>query len=89
MNGETSKEKAAFKIDIFNTIIGNILWIYLMVFILVFIVLGFESIKIISDDCNKVLALIVILFATVKLITWIGRPHISLIERKYLKETEK
>ena len=73
-----SEPDIEYEVNIFNTVMGNLLWILLVGVVIVFVFLGFSSLQTIDDEYNRLLAMIVICFATVKLIVWIGHPRITL-----------
>lgn len=73
-----SERDIKYEVNIFNTLIGNMLWILLIAVIIVFIILGFSSLQTIEDEYNRLLAMIVICFATIKIVIWVGHPRITL-----------
>ena len=73
-----SERDIEYEVNIFNTVMGNLLWILLVAVVIAFVFLGFSSLQTIDDEYNRLLAMIVICFATVKLIVWIGHPRITL-----------
>lgn len=77
------EEQSKYKVDITQTLLSNIFWLVTVFIVLTFIIIGFGQLQTL-EQTDRLLYLIVISFASIKLITWIGRPHLH-FERREIK----
>lgn len=75
------KQKENYKIDIANTFFGNLFWLFLMFFVVIFVFIGASYINTLEGR-EKIMFLIVWMFITFKLIIWCGHPKVSFIKRE-------
>ena len=74
-----------YVLDVWNTIMANIYYIFIIILCFVFVIKSYVFLYTLDDDNTKLLGLIVMVFATIKLITWIPLPHLEFKPR--LKDT--
>ena len=78
------KEENNFKIDIKETLLRNLLWIPMFIFVAVFASIGISYAPSFVDEKLKLMFLVFSLFFTLKLIVWVGHPTICLKEKSYV-----
>lgn len=82
MMPEQLEDLSKYKIDILNTIFGNILWITLMCFIFLYMFYCFDYVTQVESTTERLIILIVFMLSTVRLVKWCGHPHIAWRRRK-------
>jgi len=80
--------RSSYKIDVFNTLAGNLFWFFLMCFVITFFLLGATYINILSNSTERLIFMIVWCFSTIKLVIWCGHPQMSWRPREYEREQE-
>ena len=76
------EEEDRYQVDWRGTLFANVFWMWMMSFICMFIFLAFSNLETLESDTNRLLYLIVIVFATVKLVAMLRSPHIHFKRRE-------
>ena len=75
-----AKEEPNFKIDVKETLLRNLMWIPLMIFVMIFSIIALGKVDLFLDEGFQIMFLIFSLFFTLKLFVWVGHPEIILRE---------
>lgn len=70
------EEEAEYKLDTTQTFLTNMFWFLSLFVVIGFLIIGIGQLKTLILETNKLLYLIVITFAFVQLLRWVGHPHL-------------
>jgi hypothetical protein len=68
--------------DCKQTLLQNSFWIFMMLAVYIFCVLGLNIVASIEDEMLKIMGLVFTLFFTLKMLAWNGHPRINLMEKE-------
>lgn len=78
---EKYKEDVKYKVDLKQTFYANIFWLAGILIMTGVILLLVNRIELLEDEVNRLLGLLIIVFAAIKLLSWLGSPHIHFKEK--------
>lgn len=74
-------EDAKYNVDLKQTIYANLFWLVWILIMTWIIVLLVNQVELLENEINRLLALLIICFSTVRLVSWCGSPHVHFKEK--------
>lgn len=84
-----TKDRDKYVLDVKNTIISNVCYPFELVLMFVFVVKGMTFLGTLETESIKLLGLIVVVFASVKLIGWLHLPNLEYKPRLLGEDKER
>jgi len=75
------EEEAKYKLDKVETLFVNLFWIFVCFIAIGFFTMGFTQVFTFENETNRLLGIIIIAMATVRIFTWNGHPTLHFKER--------